>query len=69
MEFLKLTDWKTREPVYLDPNKILFIQQIAEHDDYSRHTRIDIIGSSQIFLVSEDADQIALVSGRGFQDI
>jgi len=69
MEFLKLTDWKTREPVYLDPNKILFIQQIAEHDDYPRRTRIDIIGSSQIFLVSEDADQIALVSGRGFQDI
>jgi hypothetical protein len=69
-EFLSLTDWETGTPIYLDPLKIAFIQQIAACDQFARRTRIDLIqmmnGQSQTFLVSEDATQVALATGRGF---
>jgi hypothetical protein len=69
MEFIKLTDWKTGESVYLDPHRIVFIRQIKEDADYSRRTRIDITDGNQVFVVKEDADQITLATGRGFKDI
>jgi len=68
-EFLSLTDWKTGTPIYLDPLKIASIQQIAACDQFARRTRIDLIQTSQTlqtFLVSEDAAQVALATGRGF---
>jgi hypothetical protein len=66
LEFLRLTDSKSGEPIYLDPSQIGFIQQISACDKHERHTRVDVISSSQCFVVSEEAIQIALCSGRGF---
>jgi hypothetical protein len=65
-EFLSLTDCQTGEPVYLDPSQIAFIQQIAGDDTHPRRTRVDILSGFQQFLVSEEASDIALCSGRGF---
>jgi hypothetical protein len=65
-EFLSLTDWETGTPIYLDPLKIASIQQIASCDQFARRTRIDLIQTSQTFLVSEDATQVVLCTGRGF---
>jgi hypothetical protein len=74
-EFLSLTDWETGTPIYLDPLKITSIQQMAACDKFARRTRIDLIQTStdrastrsvQTFLVSEDATQVALATGRGF---
>jgi hypothetical protein len=65
-EFLSLTDWKTGTPIYLDPLQIASIQQIAACDQFAEHTRIDLIQTSQTFIVSEDATQVALATGRGF---
>ena len=67
-EFLKLTDCATQKLIFLDASKIMLIQQLDAQDGIPRRTRIDIelASSSQVFLVSEDAIQVALVSGRGF---
>jgi hypothetical protein len=65
-EFLSLTDYQTREPIYLDVSQITLIQQIAANDTHSRYTRIAILSSTQQFLVSEKASDIALATGRGF---
>ena len=65
-EFLKLTDYATQEPIFLDASKIMLIQQLDAQDGIPRRTRIKLASSSQVFLVSEDAIQVALVSGRGF---
>jgi hypothetical protein len=64
--FLSLTDWATGEPIYLDRMQIAFIQQIAADGNNSRHTRIDMLSGNQTFIVREEASQIALASGRGF---
>ena len=64
-EFLSLTDWKTGEPIFLDPSEIAFIQQVAVCDQHSKHTIIHLT-SSYVHLVAEDAMQVALASGRGF---
>jgi hypothetical protein len=65
-ELFLLTDWRTGEPIYLDPNQIAFIQQIVADDTRSRRTRVDLCSGNQVFLVKEEASQIALASGRGF---
>ena len=65
-EFLKLTDYETQEPIFLDASKIMLIQQLDAQDGIPRRTRIELASSSQVFLVSEDAIQCVLVSGRGF---
>lgn len=65
-EFLSLTDWKTGEPIYLDPLKIAFIQQVAACDQFARRTRIELFETRMTFIVAEDAMQVALASGRGF---
>ncbi len=65
-EFLSLTDSETGTPIYLDPLRIAYIQQIAACDQFARRTRIGLIETSQTYLVSEDATQVALATGRGF---
>lgn len=65
-EFLQLTDLRTGELVYIDVSQIKFIQQLVAQDDIPRRTRIELIQSPQQFVVSEEAIQIALASGRGF---
>jgi hypothetical protein len=65
-EFLKLTDYKTQEPIFLDSSEIVLIQQLDACDGTPRRTRIELVSSSQVFFVSEDAIQVTLVSGRGF---
>jgi hypothetical protein len=63
-EFLSLTDRKTGEPVYLDVSQIASIQQIPGDDTHPRHTRI--FSGGLMFMVTEEAAQIALCSGRGY---
>jgi hypothetical protein len=63
-EFLFLTDWQTGEPIFLDPSLIAYIQQEKGDGDTPRFTRIFMGGF--VFLVKEDAMQVALSSGRGF---
>jgi len=63
-EFLSLTDWKTGESIFLDPSLIASIQQEKGDGDTPRYTRIFM--GSFVFLVKEDAMQVALSSGRGF---
>jgi hypothetical protein len=63
-EFLSLTDWETGESIFLDPSLIAYIQQVKNDGDTPRYTRIFIGGF--VFLVKEDAMQVALASGRGF---
>jgi hypothetical protein len=65
-EFLCLTDWKTGAPVFLDVSQISCIRQITACKEYPRRTRIDMALGSDFFLVSEEALEIALKSGRGF---
>ena len=65
-EFLRLTDWSTGAPVFLDVSQISCIRQITACGEYSRRTRIDMASGSDCFLVSEEALEIALKSGRGF---
>ena len=66
-EFLRLTDWKTGAPIFLDVSQILCIRQLAASEECSRRTRVDLFFNSEIyFLVSEEALEIALKSGRGF---
>jgi hypothetical protein len=65
-EFLRLTDYKTQELLFLEPSEIILIQQLDATDVCVRRTRIELVSSSQVFLVSEDAIQVALASGRGF---
>jgi hypothetical protein len=69
LEFLRLTQWKTGDPVFLDASEIAFIQQIPACDKYERRTRVDTVSGSGCFLVSEEATEIALKSGRGFAGI
>jgi len=69
MEFIKLTDWKTSESIYVDPRSIAFIQQIQENARYSRRTRVDVLSGVQCILVKEDADQVALLTARGSKGI
>jgi hypothetical protein len=64
--FLRLTDWRSGEPIYLDSSLISFIQQISACDKHKRRTRVEVISGSEYFLVSEEATQIVLCSGRGF---
>jgi hypothetical protein len=65
-EFLKLTDHKTQEPVFLDSPKITLIQQLDAQEGMPRRARIELVSSPQVLVVLEDAIQVALVSGRGF---
>ena len=65
-EFLRLTLSETGEPVFLDASQIPCIRQITACDEYPRRTRVDVAFSSNCFLVSEEALEIALKSGRGF---
>jgi hypothetical protein len=57
-KFLHLTDWKSEESIYLDPDSITLIQQIAGDERYPRRTRIDT--TRQTLMVREDADFVAL---------
>jgi hypothetical protein len=65
-EFLSLTDWRTGEPIFLDPSLIACIQQDKGDGDTYRFTRIVMRLGGFIFLVKEGALQVALSSGRGF---
>jgi hypothetical protein len=65
-EFLSLTDWETGEPIFLDPSLIAYIQQEKGDGDTPRFTRVVMRLGGFIFLVKEDAMQVALSSGRGF---
>ena len=66
LEFLRLTDWATGEPIFLDVSGITCILQIQACDKYPRRTRVDTFTGRGCFLVSEGAISIALRSGRGF---
>ena len=66
IEFLRLTLSATGEPVFLDVSQISCIRQITACKEYTRRTRIDMAFNSDCFLVSEEALEIALKSGRGF---
>jgi hypothetical protein len=69
LEFLRLTQWGTGDPVFLDASEIAFIQQLAACDKYARRTRVVTLDGRDHFLVSEEATEIALRSGRGFAGI
>jgi hypothetical protein len=58
--FLCLHDYKTKEPIFVDFNQIAFIQQLPENGKTPKRTRIDLTCSPQIFLVNENAKDIAL---------
>lgn len=66
-EFLSLTNFKSGEPIYIDPATIIQVTQIAQ-DEYTRRTRIDT-SHGHLFIVREEAAAIALATGRGFQDV
>ena len=53
-EFLTLTNWKSGEPIYLDPSTIVMIRQIAADDVGTRRTSITVKVGSQ-FIVKEEA--------------
>jgi hypothetical protein len=58
--FLCLHDYETKEPIFVDFNQIAFIQQLGIVGETPRRTRIDLTCSPQIFLVKENAKDIAL---------
>ena len=66
IEFLRLTLSATGEPVFLDVSQISCIRQIAACEQNSRCTFVHMASGSDYFLVSEEALEIALKSGRGF---
>jgi len=65
-EFLSLTDSQTGEAIFLDSTLIASIRQLQADQVSPRRSRIDIVGLEQIFVVQEEAAEIALRSGRGF---
>lgn len=65
-EFLSLTDWQTGEPIFLDPSLIACIQGDKVDGSANRFTRIHMVDGNIIFVVKEDAMQVAISSGRGF---
>lgn len=56
-EFLTLTNWRSGEPIYLDPSTIVLINQIAADDFGTRRTSIMVKGGLN-FIVKEEADWI-----------
>jgi uncharacterized protein YlzI (FlbEa/FlbD family) len=64
-EFLELTQLGG-EPIFLDPSQIGTIKQLEASDTFPGRTVVTINNNS--FIVLEDAQQIALASGRGYYD-
>ena len=65
-EFLCLTLSGTGEPVFLDASQIACIRQIAADLSNPRRTVVHMTPGTDCFLVSEEALEIVLKSGRGF---
>jgi hypothetical protein len=62
--FLRLSDWKTSESLFVDPLQISFIRQFAACEQFPRRTLI-IVESAHL-MVAESASEIAAATGRTF---
>jgi hypothetical protein len=59
MSFLSLTDYRSKEAVFIDPSTITVIRQVPEATDEPRHTRVEW-ACGRVFAVKEEAKEIVL---------
>ena len=57
MSFLSLTDYRSKEPLFIDPSTVTVLKQVPETTDEPRHTRVEW-ASGRFFMVKEEAKEI-----------
>jgi len=60
MSFLPLTDYRSGEPLFIDPSTIAVIKQVPETPNKPRHTQVEWT-SGRVFMVKEEAEEIMLL--------